>query len=347
MFDKMKWLQFFADGASGGDGGGGEGAGTGVSENGDAGRTLEDLGVPHDRAERYRQRKTRTRENGTQAEPATPHPSAAQTPSPQGEGMTAASRAEGMGAEATKPATMSWDDFMEIPENKQKLQAMMSERGKQATKAKADADAAMGKINPMLELIASRYGIQPVNGAYDVDAITKAVIDDDSYYERKAEDLGVDVSVAKQLEQANMERRRAEAREKALQAEREKQERDFQLQQHFMGMQRQAADLKKMFPDFSLERELQNPEFLRRTAPESGMSVADAFYSLHHDDIMQQQAEAIARRSRADAAASIRSGVRPKENGGSAAAAVTGTPDLKKMTREERRAYIMAKYPSG
>ena len=56
--------------------------------------------------------------------------------------MTAASRAEGMGAEATKPATMSWDDFMEIPENKQKLQAMMSERGKQATKAKADAEKA-------------------------------------------------------------------------------------------------------------------------------------------------------------------------------------------------------------
>ena len=322
MFDKMKWLQFFADGASGGDGGG-DGAGTGVSENGDAGRTLEDLGVPHDRAERYRQRRAKA----PQADPE-------EVP-------------EAAAPEATQPATMSWDDFMEIPENKQKLQAMMSERGKQATKAKADADAAMGKINPMLELIASRYGIQPVNGAYDVDAITKAVIDDDSYYERKAEDLGVDVSVAKQLEQANMERRRAEAREKAMQAEREKQERDFQLQQHFMGMQRQAADLKKMFPDFSLERELQNPEFLRRTAPESGMSVADAFYSLHHDDIMQQQAEAIARRSRADAAASIRSGVRPKENGGSAAAAVTGTPDLKKMTREERRAYIMAKYPSG
>ena len=321
MYNRFAWLQFFADGGASGGDGGGEGAGTGV-ESGDAGRNLEDLGVPHDKAERFRQRRAK-------AAPVETAPAPEQAAAP------------------AAPAAMSWDDFMEIPENKQKLQAMMSERGKQATKAKADADAAMGKISPMLELIASRYGIQAVDGQYDLDALTQAVTDDDSYYERKAEDLGVDVSVAKQLEQANMERKRAEAREKALLEERQKQEREFQLRQHFMGMQRQAEDLKKIFPDFDLNRELQNPEFLRRTAPESGMSVSDAFYSMHHDEIMQQQAEVIARRSRADAAASIRSGVRPKENGGSASAAVSGTPDLKRMTREERRAYIRAKYPSG
>ena len=77
------------------------------------------------------------------------------------------------------------------------------------------------------------------------------------------------------------------------------------------------------------------------------MSVTDAFYSLHHDSIMQQQAEAIAKRAKADAAASIRSGVRPRENGSAATAAVAAAPDIRHMTREDRRAYIMSKYGPG
>ena len=59
-----KWLQFFADGASGGDGG--DGAGTGVTSadagqsagvrTDDAGQRLEKLGVPREQAEKHRKR---------------------------------------------------------------------------------------------------------------------------------------------------------------------------------------------------------------------------------------------------------------------------------------------------
>ena len=103
----------------------------------------------------------------------------------------------------------------------------------------------------------------------------------------------------------------------------------------------------EQYPDFDLDRELQNPEFLRYTSPEVGQSVEQAFYALHHDAILQQQADVIARKVKADAAASIRSGVRPRENGSSASAAVQSTPDLKHMTREERLAYIKGKYGPG
>ena len=328
-----EWLQFFADGASGG-AAGGDGAATGVTSAdagqstgvtaADAGRSLEDLGVPHERAEKFRQRK-----KAVPTEPAVE----------QQEAVPAEEQAQ-----AANPAT-DWDAFMEIPENKQRLQVMIAERGKQATAARQQAEAQLGKIAPMLELIASRYGLEAKDGQYDLDALTKAVTDDDSYYERRAEDLGVDIAVAKQLEQSNMERRRAEAQAQALQAQQQKQEREFQLQQHFRKMQQQAGELKKLFPDFDLQRELQNPRFMQLTSPEVAMSVDDAFYSLHHDEIMEKQAEAIARRAKADAAAAIRSGVRPRENGGSAMAAVSSTPDLKHMTREQRAAYIKAKYP--
>lgn len=320
MSYRFDWLQFFADGASGGDGAG-DGAAAGV-DSGDAGRgTLEDLGVPHDKAERFRQRR---KERGVKTEEP-----AKNAPAPEPE----------------KPKPMDWDSFMEIPENQQRLQQMMSDRGKKATEAKQQAEERMGKLSPVLELLASKYGLEMKDGQVDLDAVVKAVQDDDSYYEQKAEDLGVDVSVARQLEQAAMERRRAEAQARALKEQQAKQEREFQLQQHFYSMQQQSNKLKEMFPDFDLNRELQNPVFLQRTSPEGGMSVEDAFYSIHHDEIMQQQAEAIARRAKADVASTIRSGRHPRENGSSGTAVVSATPNLKQMTKEQRRAYIMNKYP--
>lgn len=122
--------------------------------------------------------------------------------------------------------------------------------------------------------------------------------------------------------------------------------REARLRRHFAGMLRQAERLREVFPDFDLRRELEDPEFLRRTLPESGMSVEDAFYSLHHGEILRRQAEAVALRSRADAAAALRLGERPRENGASANAAALGTPDLRHMSRRDKIAYIRAKYPS-
>jgi len=327
----LKWLpifhiQFFADGGasgSGGDGGGDGGADSGVSA-GAADRSLEDLGVPPEKAERFRQRKAKRQPPVIEdEEPVT-------EPEP---------------VEEAAPAAMGWDDFMQIPENQQRLQAMMADRGKKATEAKQAAEATMQKLNPALELIAARYGIQAVDGQFDIDAITNAITNDDSYYEQRAEEMGVDVEVAKQLEQANMERKRAEAREQALRAQQEKADREFQLRQHFNKMQQEAVKLKELFPDFDLQRELANPVFFQRTAPgPNSMSVEDAFYSMHHNEILQGQVESLARRIKADAGANIRSGVRPKENGSSSTAAVSATPNIKQMTREERRAYIRQKY---
>lgn len=75
------------------------------------------------------------------------------------------------------------------------------------------------------------------------------------------------------------------------------------------------------------------------------MSVKQAFYALHGEQIQDQAVNAVAQRAKIDAANAIRSGVRPRENGTSATAPVSATPNLKQMKPDERRAYIMSKYP--
>ena len=323
VFPFIFCLQYFADGgASGGDGG--EGAGAAAGENAaDAGRdNLETLGVPREYAERHRQRMEKRK--GKQ---------------PTAQAPAAAPAQAGAQAAEEAPKGVSWDEFFSDQGNKDRLQQMMAERGKSATEAKQAANAQLERRPQLLKLLGEKYGIKPgEDGSFDLDAINKAVTDDDSYFENKALEMGVSVDVARKLEQADaLEQQRQEAEQKAR--------RDAMLREHFANVQAQARALQEIVPGFSLEKEMQDPEFVRRTAP-GGLSVEDAFFSLHHKEIMQQQAEAIARRSKQAAAAAVQSGsARPRENGSSATAAVTATPNMRSMSRADRLAYIKSKYP--
>ena len=110
----------------------GEGA-TGVQAADPGPQSLEDLGVPAEKAERFRQRKSKSAPKPMQPE------------------------AEAKPAQAEPQTTTSWDDFMKIPENNQRLQQMMSERVKRVGKEQTEY---MQSLSPALELIANRYGIQ-------------------------------------------------------------------------------------------------------------------------------------------------------------------------------------------
>ena len=307
------WLQFFADGsAPAGEGGG---ADTGVAS-GNPGPNLEDLGVPADKAEKFRQRKQKAAPR-VQAKDDTSSAADA-APSPQGEDSKA----------------MSWDDFFKDPQNNQRLQQMMSERVNRVGRQQSEY---ISKLSPALELIASRYGIEAdENGGYDAEAIAKAITEDDSYYEQKALEMGVDTETAKRIEKLETENRR---NEEALQ----RQQRDQQLREHFMQMQQQAEDVKSIMPGFNLQEAINDPKFMHYTSPEVGMSVKEAIWALHGDEIQAQAVNAVAQRAKLDAANAIRSGIRPRENG-SSTAAVSTSPNMRNMTREERRAYIMQRY---
>ena len=337
MSEIFKWLQFFADGASGGDGGDGAAAGSGVTA-ADAGqddndaRMMDQLRIPADKAERFKKAQKRLGKK----DPSTPLRSAQDDSGGKenANGSTDVSSANNGVANDSE-----WDAFFSKQENKDRLQQMMAERGKSATEAKQAAAAQMEKLNPMLKLLGEKYGVKPgEDGSYDLDAISNAVTGDDSYYEEKALEMGVSVDVARKLEQADeMERQQ--------QAQREKMQRDAMLKEHFNNVIQQAQQFAATMPGFDLNREMQNLEFVRRTAP-GQMSVEDAYYSLHHKEIMQQQASAIAKQARQAASSSIAAGsMRPKENGSAATATVSAVPNLKAMSTKDRRAYIMQKYP--
>lgn len=321
-------LQFFADGgAAAGTAAasseGGSTANTGENATAAAEQKLRELGVPEDkirkRASKYASRMPKQTESA---------PVVTEDTKKADEVVSAPT--ENNDPTDEKVATnnpskrMTWDEIMADPEYNQQMQSLMSKRLKSAKNAEDN----LAKLTPALEVLCRKYNLDPTN--MDYEALGKAVEDDDEYYEDKALEMGVSAETARKVDKLERESARAIA-----QAERTAQEQ--QIQQHFQHLEQQGAELKKTFPGFDLKTELKNPAFARMTAPNIGISVADAYYAIHRDEIRAAESQVIAQQTATKMSNAMQANTRrPSESGTSSQAPSVNTFDYRKATPEQR-----------
>ena len=107
---------------------------------------------------------------------------------------------------------------------------------------------------------------------------------------------------------------------------------------HLATLERQAAEVRRSFPDFDLERELGEPLFVTMTA--LGVSVEDAYFAVHRKEIMEAAMREAAQKTAEKIAGAIRSGSRrPSESGGSSQAPFVNTFDYSKASKAQREAF--------
>ena len=313
---KIKWflLQLFADGASGGDGGG-EGAATGETAVVAGQQRLKELGVPESKIRKNRAYKfgTPSAEAVRKAEP---------QEKPQQEVAAPAEQKDSQ-QEAQSTHRMSWDEIVKDPEYNQELQKLIKARLRESGAYKD----AMEALDPALELLARQYGIDP--GKKDYKALAQKITDDDHYYETKAMETGDSVETVKKLEQQEAELNRFR-RQEAQNLEAQK------INRHFASLEQQGEALKAKFPGFDLRMELQNPVFARMTAPDSGLTVEDAYYAVHRAEIQSAQAKVIADQTAKQMANSIRSNAARPDESGSRQGSSTVSFDYSKASRQQR-----------
>lgn len=318
---KDKWLnlQLFAgDGA--GDGGG-EGANTGESAVDPGQQRLLELGVPEAKIRKNRAYKLNANP-AAQKQGAQKQEQAAAAENPTEEPKTAPN------------ARMSWDEIMADPEYNKQMQAVVQSRLRNAK----GAEEALGKLAPALELLARKHGFDPANPDYA--ALAQAISDDDSYYEDKALEMGVSVETAKKIDQQERDTARQQQQE-ARTLEQQK------IQQHFAKLEQQAEELKKVFPNFDLRTELQNPNFVRMTSPNVGISVEDAYYACHRKELQTAAMQVAAHKTAQKISNDIQAGNRrPSENGTSGQAPSVTTFDYRSASPEQRAA-LKARIRSG
>lgn len=318
---KTKWLnlQLFAGEGTGE--GGGEGAASGENATVAAEQRLRELGVPEDKIRKRASKVAST--NNTQAAKTEP----AVKKSEETNVVTAPT--ENNPSEETKTnanARMSWDEIMADPEYNKQMQAVVQSRLRSAK----GAEETLTKLTPALELLARKHNIDPTN--MDYDALAKAINDDSDYYEDKALEMGVPVETAKKIDQQERETAR-----NRVQAERTLQEQKFQ--EHIQKLEQQGEALKKVFPSFDLRAELKNPTFARMTSPGVGLSVEDAYYAVHRNEIQVAAMQATAQKTAQKISNAIQAGSRrPDEAGISSQAPSVTTFNYRTASKEQRDA---------
>ena len=316
---KEKWLnlQLFA-GEGAGDGGG-EGAATGESAVDPGQQRLLELGVPADKIRKNRAYKLIT--------PA-PKPAAAGQAQAQGQKQEQAAAADNPTEEnkTDSPSRKSLKEILEDPDYNREMQAIVQSRLRGAK----DAEEKLAKLTPALELLARANNLDPEN--IDYDALAKAINDDESYYEQKALEMGVSVETAKKIDQQERNTARKE-RENTRTLEQQK------VDNRFNQIYQQSKAMKKVFPNFDLRKELENPVFARMMAPDMPFTVEQAYHAVHHEELqtaaMQVTAQTVAKKISNDIQAGSR---RPNENGTSGQAPSVTTFDYRSMSPEQRRA---------
>lgn len=310
-------LQLFAGEGAGGDGG--EGAGTGESAVDAGQQRLLELGVPADKI-RNRAKKSAPK----LPESAVNTVSKAQEVKQDTEKAAASDNPTEETNANNTPKRMSWDDIMADPEYNKQMQSVIQSR---LRTAKASEET-LNKLTPALEVLARKYGLDPAN--MDYDALTKAIDDDSEYYENKALEMGVSLETAKKIDQEERATARQQ-REEARTLEEQK------IMQHIQKMEQQGEALKKVFPNFDLRKELQNPAFARMTSPNVGISVEDAYYAIHRNEIQTASMKVTAEQTAQKISNAIQAGQRrPMENGTTGQAPSVISFDYRKASPEQR-----------
>ena len=183
-------------------------------------------------------------------------------------------------------------------------------------------------LTPTIEMLAKKYGVD----ASDINALNKAIEEDDSYYEEEALEKGMTVQQLKEIKK--MERENA-----ALREQMEAQNRKDNAAQQYAAWMRQAEEAKRTYPNLNFEAETQNPQF--RQLLLSGIDVGTAYMVIHKDEIipaaMQYTAKTVEQKLTNKV---IANGARPSENGNSSQSASVVKSDVSQLSKADRAEII-------
>ena len=213
-------------------------------------------------------------------------------------------------------------------EYKDLYDARMQDTIQKRLKASKETVDKYNALSPTLETLAKKYGVD----ANNIEALNKAIQEDDSYYEEEALEKGMTVQQLKEIKK--MEREHAELKKMMD----EKQRREQAGKQYAQWMQ-QAEEAKRIYPNLNLDTEAKNPQFLRLL--NSGVDVATAYKAIHMDELipaaMQYTAKTVEQKITNKIASN---GARPIENGISSQGATVVKSDVSKLTKADRQEII-------
>ena len=212
----------------------------------------------------------------------------------------------------------------------QEVKNAINQRYKENEQLKQQLDS----FGPLINMLSAKYGLEDA----DVSTIMEAINKDNSFWEESAMKEGMSVDQYKKMKQYEAEHR--QLIESAKRAEQIR-----QREQTWARWNQEADMCMQKFPQFNMDTELNNPDFVRLLG--AGLDVESAYKAAHFDELTHGIAAKTEEKTRKKVADTIRSGAgRPIENGiaaGGANKAKTSAWDLS----DEEFAGLMEKVKRG
>lgn len=209
-------------------------------------------------------------------------------------------------------------------EFKEQFDQRMQDTIQKRLKASKETVDKFNALAPTLEMLGKKYGVD----ATDIDALSKAIQDDDAYYEEEALEKGLTVEQLKEIRK--VERENADLKRK-MDAERARQNAD----RLYASWMEQAEAVKSVYPSFDFRAEMQNPKF--QDLLRNHIDVRTAYEVIHKDEIIPAAMQfAVQATEQNITNRIIANGARPIENGNASQGASIRKSDVSTLTKADR-----------
>lgn len=191
------------------------------------------------------------------------------------------------------------------------------------TKALQDQNA---KMQPIIDMMSRKYGVDASN----IDALTKAIQEDDSIFQDEAAKKGMSVEQYKEY-------RKMESENEHLRLALQQQEARQKGEKTYQDWMQQGEELKERYglSNFSFEEELQNPDFCNMLR--NGVSVEAAYKAMHFDEMLGGAMAATAKNVSSQVAKNIQArAARPVEGAVNSQPGAIVKANVSQLSKEDR-----------
>ena len=316
---KKLWLnlQLFGEGGDGGDGGSAVSAGdNGIDTSGEK----IPASIP-EKAKKYFQKAMEK----TSANSAVSTPLASEPVQPTNEPKATTEK-------------IPYADLIKSDDYKEEHKAYMDKTIGDRLKKYKGIEEISGKQKAILDIVASKYGVNPDDENF-LEVLQQKIDTDDSYVENYAMEHDISNEEARRI--LTMERKvaRMDAEKAAIEAEKAEIAKQEQMRQQIMLLRQNAEKTKSQFPQFDLDTEMQDERFRKLCAVNNGDTTA-AYMACHWNEILPATVQMASRQIQAQTAQAVASNkARPIENGLSSSAPSVVEQDFSKMNLKELRRF--------
>ena len=191
------------------------------------------------------------------------------------------------------------------------------------------------QLNELGQALADAYGVDMSDMAGLIDAVKNGRVKNDEYYETMAQQRGISVKTARELDRMEGELQRANAEKQRAQQMRLAAEHQQRAAAVRAQWEAEAAKLKNSYPDFELDEVLNNPavaDMIRR-----GVGLEAAYRAAYFDHLVENRTALTAKQVEQGVTARIQQrSSRPAENGTRPGGAAEMKVDVAHMTKQQR-----------